>query len=651
MTVSMKKYIADGITEEIVKEFPVVEEAFRKYSECMKAWLSGFFVPRNGSNIKVEVMYSHPNLATALRSAQSHVDKEEVNRELSGRLVDLREDRSKIPVIAFSITSMNYLMEHELPSYIYYPIQYVDDSKKEIEMKRKDVPFQLQYTASIWTKSKSDMNYILQQILSQFAPTITFRVDNQEVNMLLESIVDTSALEAGNTAQYQLIRHDITFTMKQVWIKTNPIHVKSVISQKTSYTEDIIASMQDDLLVTITKPESNFIDISTEIAPAASLPDNRPTPTAPVPTEPDLVEVRYVQDTLNWLVNRYISSSGLCDSYADESGPVPPLYKPTAYTFDQALWAIAMCSIGMPVYAEAVLNSLKDLQNPDGSFCAGYSSIDRSIIFPDKDVGPIAWVIMAVNFYTLNTLNTQYISMACNAAAFLMANQGIDGSITIHPWVSVEENIDCYSALSYLSNATNDPQYNESAIRVFDFINSQWNDITGYFYQGLGDPQIAYDTNAWSYLTFGPTGPSNEQYVRGVDYAFNNLLVSTDTGIRNTQANSIYPGAFWLDPTLWVAITYLKIGNAQRASQYFGNVQNFKLGNGGLNLNDWKLRGQPGDPYPAPAWPLYPYAAIHPAAAAIFYLKTKQDISFNVFNPKIGMSQSVHGLTIPVLPA
>ena len=263
---SMKKYIALGKKEGIVKEVVVLEEAFRKYSEAIQVWLTGFFVPRKDKNIGLEVIYSAPNIATALRAAPAQASKPDIDREVSQKLVDLREDRTKIPIASFNISSISFLMDFELPGIIYYPVQFVDASKKETLMARKDLPYQIQYTSTIWTKTKSDMNYILHQVLSQFAPDCVFEIDGQTVTMMLESVTDTSQLETGNTGAYQLIRTDIVTTMKQVWIKTNPIIVKTVLYQKMAYGESIVSPLNEtDYLVTTTKPDTNFTDIITVV--------------------------------------------------------------------------------------------------------------------------------------------------------------------------------------------------------------------------------------------------------------------------------------------------------------------------------------------------------------------------------------------------
>lgn len=234
----MKKYLKQYKDPGGATVIPRAEEAFRKYSERMKEFLNGLYIDRKDGPVPVEVVYSFPNIATALRSAPSYDAKPEVNRELGQKLVDLREERTKIPIIAFQISGYTYVMDRQLPGEIYYNVQYTDASKKNIIRANKPVPFDLQYTLSIWTKTKADMFFVQQQILSKFNPTVTFEVDTQEIPVFLDSITDTSSLESA-TGTYQLVRNDIVLHLN-AWIKRNDISVRTIHRDKMAFHEMVI---------------------------------------------------------------------------------------------------------------------------------------------------------------------------------------------------------------------------------------------------------------------------------------------------------------------------------------------------------------------------------------------------------------------------
>ena len=234
----MKKYLKLYRDPGGATVIPRAEEAFRKYSETMRDFLRGFFIERKDGPIPVEIVYSAPNIATALRAAPSYNAKPEVNKELGEKLVDLREDRTKIPIIAFQISAYTYQMDRQLPGEIYYNSQYTDDSKKDIVRMNKPVPFDIQYTLSIWTKTKADMFFIQQQLLSKFNPAVVFEVETQEIPVFLESVTDTSSLESAQ-GNYQLIRNDVVLRVN-AWIKREDISVRTVIREKLAFHEQTV---------------------------------------------------------------------------------------------------------------------------------------------------------------------------------------------------------------------------------------------------------------------------------------------------------------------------------------------------------------------------------------------------------------------------
>ena len=204
----------------------------------MKDFLKGFFIQRKDDVVPVEVMYSFPNIATALRAAPSHASKPKVNRELGQKLIDLREDRAKIPIISFQISGYTYVQDRQLPGEIYYKTQFTDDSRKDVMLNNKPVPFDMQYTASIWTKTRADMFFIEQQLLSKFNPAVVFEVETQEIPVFLDSVTDTSALEAAD-GNYQLVRNDVVMHLT-AWVKRNEVSVRTVHRERMAFHESIV---------------------------------------------------------------------------------------------------------------------------------------------------------------------------------------------------------------------------------------------------------------------------------------------------------------------------------------------------------------------------------------------------------------------------
>jgi hypothetical protein len=234
----MKKYLVEyqGDGYGGARKFHIYDEAFRGYGEVLKTWLQDITVPRNDKEVQVVVIFGYPEFATALRSAREQQVKPEINRELNEYLVDLRDDKTRVPIVSFYPSNTTYDQAREIPGEMFYKGNFVDASKKDIIILNKEVPFILQWTISIWTKYKSDMAFIRQQLLNRFNPNVVFLVENQEIPCRLDSITDTSVLEAKDGTA-QLVRNEVVISM-DAWIKRDPASVRTVIKEKMVFYEE-----------------------------------------------------------------------------------------------------------------------------------------------------------------------------------------------------------------------------------------------------------------------------------------------------------------------------------------------------------------------------------------------------------------------------
>jgi len=233
----MKKYLVEyqGDGYGGAKKYRIYEEAFRSYGSALKTWLEDITVPRNDKEVQVEVIFGYPEFATALRSAPEQQVKPEINRELNEKLIDLRGDKTRAPIISFYPSTTTYDQSRELPGEIFYKAGFLDASKKDSILLNKQVPFLVQWTLSIWTKYKSDMGYVRQQLLSRFNPNVVFLIENQEIPCRLDSIIDTSVMEAKDGSA-QLIRNEVMISM-DAWIKRDPATVRTILKEKVVFYE------------------------------------------------------------------------------------------------------------------------------------------------------------------------------------------------------------------------------------------------------------------------------------------------------------------------------------------------------------------------------------------------------------------------------
>src|SRR6059036_3830044 len=100
-----------------------------------------------------------------------------------------------------------------------------------------------------------------------------------------------------------------------------------------------------------------------------------------------------------WLQSQQ-APSGLVDSYEGDG-------QPRAYTYDQALAAIAFTHAGQLINARQTLDRMVLLQRPDGSWYTGYD-LNGIPISSTTDTGPTAWMAIAVNYYEASTRDRAY---------------------------------------------------------------------------------------------------------------------------------------------------------------------------------------------------------------------------------------------------
>ncbi|MBH0231403.1 hypothetical protein [Halobacillus yeomjeoni] len=233
----------------------------------------------------------------------------------------------------------------------------------------------------------------------------------------------------------------------------------------------------------------------------------------------------------DWLKGQQCST-GLLDSFSDS--------QQISYTYDQAVGAIAFLLKGDTASAKTVLDSLKNLQNPSGSWYTAYYCNNTSVQEHNQHVGPVLWVAMAVAKYEQDTGDTTtYRNMAIQAIdwslQFQQADGGINGGLddanNVLTWASTEHNQDAYSMLSHYG-------YTQEASEVKSFLdNEAWQEAEGFFWAGRNDPNDPMDTNAWGVQALGTSG--TYEYSRGLDYVMNTH--------RNTQTKRVKNNTITID--------------------------------------------------------------------------------------------------------
>lgn len=259
------------------------------------------------------------------------------------------------------------------------------------------------------------------------------------------------------------------------------------------------------------------------------------------------------QEQLDWLVGQQDLATGLMYSFEDG--------KDFAWTFDQALAVIAFTHAGETKRAKRILDKMKLLQpsDCDASWYEWYRLADPCNIDWDWGsqkyvTGPIAWMVIAINYYEWNTKDPSYADMARQALCWLdtMKVTYPDGALRFcggprcgqndagEPnWISTEHNIDAYSAYFWRGLIDRNLSYLETAKGILDYLRKQmWSHSPAanccrtepVFCRGWNDCEVATDCQSWAVLALGPTGPDCEQFFRGLYW-----LLDLDDSTRNLQ--------------------------------------------------------------------------------------------------------------------
>jgi len=123
---------------------------------------------------------------------------------------------------------------------------------------------------------------------------------------------------------------------------------------------------------------------------------------------------------INWLIGMQdLHDTGLLESHENDG-------KENAYIFDQALAIIAFTQANELNRAKDILNVMQSLQrdDPNGAWYLAYRANVADPEWPPGDcyfyrTGPIAWMVIAINFYECRTGDTNYANMARRALAWL----------------------------------------------------------------------------------------------------------------------------------------------------------------------------------------------------------------------------------------
>lgn len=149
---------------------------------------------------------------------------------------DLNHGRVQLPVISISRTSHSYNPEKFTPPYGALRKKFVNKARSRVSLYYRPVPYNVDYTISIWAEHKRDAEYILYRILHRFNPLAELRVSDEHtvgnVQMKLASSSDASDKEVPSE-QYAKVKYEVAYTA-EAWLsipeKTMPTILGNVLT-------------------------------------------------------------------------------------------------------------------------------------------------------------------------------------------------------------------------------------------------------------------------------------------------------------------------------------------------------------------------------------------------------------------------------------
>lgn len=339
------------------------------------------------------------------------------------------------------------------------------------------------------------------------------------------------------------------------------------------------------------------------------------------------------QAQIAWLKSQ-IGKIGLVDSYeGDETDK--------AYLYDQALAAIAFTQAGEIDKAKAIFKALSSLQRANGSWQTCYLADTGSACESTVHTGPIAWVVMAINFYEAKTGDKQFSSMADKALGWMdtmiIASGETKGALQYgegEQKISAEHNQDAYSAYFYRGQK-------EKAEKIKHFLitemwapspesNRPYHNVS-VFWRGFNeDPPVwCTDPQSWGVLALGADYAKSLDWLDQEGFGFGSTKSAkqgvTGFSFCTEDNNTCGKNPFvWLEGTEQVAAAYYSIGDTDKGDYYHSQTKKAVIASGGIPYTI-------GDAGETIGWPCnWNYGSV--ASTAWFYFN---EAKINPFNPQI----------------
>lgn len=204
-----------------VEEFLI--PGFRSLDDAMKQYWSGIRVPTKDS-----YRFMRVKIAGGDKSLLIWAD-------------DLKEGRARLPLATISRERHEFNAEKFSPPYRHLGYRYLNTGKSLVAQYKRPVPYNVDYTVTIWAERKRDAEYIQYQALTRFNPLAEFRMSDGRIQgniqMKFGGSTDASEKETGFD-QHANVRYEFSFTA-EAWLPLPETITPVVRGQVTTFNEKI----------------------------------------------------------------------------------------------------------------------------------------------------------------------------------------------------------------------------------------------------------------------------------------------------------------------------------------------------------------------------------------------------------------------------
>lgn len=303
---------------------------------------------------------------------------------------------------------------------------------------------------------------------------------------------------------------------------------------------------------------------------------------------------------------RRLGGDGFLPSWPEAH--VPALVN-VAFTYDNALAAIALHGCGAPELARRIGATLLYVQRhdrngrdgrlrnayvagplgatsarPGGWWDPGQQRWYEDVYQSGSDSGNLGWTLLALVALSDEGTRRDYVQAAVQLGSWLVTQFDVRGATGFggglhgggpHPapagWKSTEHNADLVAAFTQLARLTRDARWNRAAAQARSFVEAMWSTSCGCFAVGtLQDgrtpaPLRALDAQVLPLLALPGAAT---RYARALDMIEMKLRASGG-GFRYSDA----PGAMWTEGTAQTALLYRLLGRDTAANALMRSIE------------------------------------------------------------------------------